>query len=216
MSQQFTLPLSFFPELYSADALEILHQICTPLEKAQSGDIVAIGMSFMASDTYDAALPITEVLTVTDPAQPEFESVRLNNLPSDHFQKIAGPLLLLQAQYGCADRAAHLASLNFDTNTGQVFEAIVMPQGVIFSSEAYVDAHFEDDPSAKVDQQLVDSAISAVYAESLQTSHEQIEAHKDIEQMAQIANHISSLLSNGHDEDISFTLPDLNSVRIFQ
>jgi hypothetical protein len=211
----FELPTLMSEGFYADAVSEGLEQICTPIDQAQPGDIVAVHIAFNMDAQRVQFDPITEVYTLVDKQTLLIKKTPFHKLPKPH-QKELGVILMTMQSKGTYTRALVRIThrMAFRKSQSKAFEIIAMPRAAIVTQEEYYFTVFHSFyPNGGFDQSAIDEAILVLHTQLPDSAHKLIEMHQELNQLLKIANiNVPMPDPKDIDESADLVLPDIDGI----
>lgn len=214
MSDNLTLPICFAPQAYPGFPGQMIKEICTPLDRAVPGDIVAIDLRFVRMDGFIELLPVTQVFTLEKSIDPhKFKQQTPRTLPARQLARIAVPIIQLQHQNLYAGIFEGISE-RLNLQVAEFVDILMMPDLAVVTRDEYIDQVFAIQHDRKVTQEAVDQALLALYFHQPKTAHEMIEINHDLLQLLDIVNKNCPVPDpDDFDKDGILALPPLDKVQ---
>jgi hypothetical protein len=211
----FELPTLIYTGLHTEAVTSGLKQICTPIEQAHPGDIVAVEIAFNYNGPALEVSPITDLYTLVDKQTLLIRKTPFHELPEPHQKELGVILMTMQSKgiyTGSLNRISRRMAVR--ENRSKYFEMIAMPHAAIVTQEEYNIAIFESYyPDGDFDQSAIDEAILAIHSHLPDSAHEVIQMHEEFNQLLKIVNNNVPMPSPRDiyvNEDL--VLPDIDGI----
>jgi hypothetical protein len=201
MTDPLTLPVRFSPLFYTDAMRTCIDEVCTPLEDAQQGDIVALDIQLACKGTSVNPYAITHVMCLLHPPEqldvygPKFERVAIHNLPEEQRIAISAPLMLMQSKGICSPAFEDVApTMSTGSDKSAILDLLAMPDMSLFSLRRYIHHIFDlclikEDT---IDQSHINRAFLGILVDepndASRTAHEKIEIATRLHRLLLIAN----------------------------
>jgi hypothetical protein len=185
---QLHLPLRSTEDFYLPHTRQALHDLCTPLDLAREGDVIAVRLDVFYAHANLTVAPIETAYCLSRESGTTLNPVRVHNLDPERLDAIAKPLVLMQSHgLYSIDLARAIALLDPDRDVDFLqFQVLAMPDfAVVVAHEYDVKGLLED----KITQEVINRLMIAIHITSPNASaHEQVESLHLLHKMLDIAN----------------------------
>lgn len=196
MIETLGIPVASAPKLYPEEFKSDISSICTPIEKARAGDIVAVKFNYSYGDLLMNLHHRIEIVALSPDGK--FLAVPFLYLPHQSASRISYPLLhAFQTGLHHYSLKAALAPLGYSDIGAVFFSAFIMPDVTILVDDDFSNVHPADHDIPGVGEKTISQCYRLLLPRAFASAHEAMEAPGNLGPVLRMLEDICPL----YDED---------------